>query len=187
MPIKNIFLLKFERLTRKIIPYFIVLLLFIIIIENPFWSIIDLEPYSLEISIMDSVIVFFFVADLIFKWMKTRKIRKFLRLYWIDILAVFPFYLIFRAYSLFLGVAGITETAQEIVHETVLVRESKALEEAKVGEEALKEAKPFSRILRASQRILRAMKGRFYLTYKTLIHSEREFRKKHGKKHLKTS
>lgn len=187
MPIKNVFLLKLEKLTHKIIPYLIILLLFIIIIENPFWSIMDLEPYSLEISIMDSVIVFFFVADLIFKWMKTRKIRKFLKLYWIDILAVFPFYLIFRTYSLFLRGAEITETAQEIVHETVLVRESKALEEAKLGEEAIKEAKPFSRILRASQRILRALKGRFYLTYRTLIHSERSFMDRRRKKNLKTS
>jgi len=85
----------FEKFTDKAVPYLAILLALIIIAELTIKEIEHYEPY---ITALDYFIVSFFILDLIFKWLKIRKIKKFIKLYWLDLLAVFPFYLIIRVY-----------------------------------------------------------------------------------------
>lgn len=178
---------EFEHFTDHIIPYLVVLLAIVLILENPFWTLVHLEEYEPWITIFDSVIVFFFVVDLVFKWFKTRNIRKFFRLYWLDIVAVFPFYLAFRAYAQIVGVFRVgeelSETAQKLAHEAVLLREARMLREAEeVAKEArlAREANIVSRSIRSVQRLLRALRGRFYTSHRALVAVHEQHKRDHA-------
>ena len=82
---------KLEHIIDKSIPYFVLILFFIIIIRSFFK---DFEAkHHLWIQIADITIIAVFTIDLIFKFVRVRKIKKFVRTYWLDIIAIFPFYL----------------------------------------------------------------------------------------------
>lgn len=85
---------KLEYFTDRIIPYLLVLLAGVLIVEF-FFKDVSKEYYSL-ISIADMLIIFFFALDLAYKFNRIRKLKLFLKKYWLDIIAVFPFFLIFR-------------------------------------------------------------------------------------------
>ena len=129
------FLEKLERFVDRVIPYLIVLLIGVVIIDVFFHD--TSITYATPLFILDSVIVGFFVVDLIFKYRRVRNIPRFLRLYWLDIMAVLPFFLILR---LFEEVLLLSETSTSVLRNlfhTGLILE----EEAAAGSEASKIAK----------------------------------------------
>ena len=165
---------EFEHFTDHIIPYLVIALAIILLLENPFWTLVHLENYEPWITVFDSLIIFFFVADLVFKWIKTQNVRKFLKLYWLDIVAVFPFYLGFRAYTelagfFFIG-EEVTEAGQKVAHEAVLLREARAA----------RQARSVGRNIRIGQRLARAFKGRFYASHKALLSVHSRHKKDHS-------
>jgi hypothetical protein len=177
---------EFEHFTDHVIPYLVIALAIVLVLENPFWTLVHLEEYEPWITVFDTLVVFFFVSDLLFKWFKTRDVRKFLQLYWLDIVAVFPFYLAFRAYAQIVGVFRIgeelSETAQKLAHEAVLLREARMFEEAeKVAKEArvAREMGVLGRSIRAVQRLLRAFKGRVYTSHRVLVAIHQEHQRQH--------
>src|SRR3989344_5751490 len=85
---------KIELIVDKIIPYLVFILLLIVIGELLFSE--QIQKYVLWINVAYYFIVGIFVIDLIFKYIRIRNIPKFLRKCWIDIIAVFPFFLLFR-------------------------------------------------------------------------------------------
>lgn len=177
---------EFEHFTDDIIPVLVVLLAIVLILENPFWTLVHLEDYAPWPTVFDTTVVFFFVVDLVFKWFKTRNIRRFFKLYWLDIVAVFPFYLGFRVYAQFAGIfrlgEEISETSQKLAHEAVLLREARMFREAEeVAKEArvAHEAGVVGRSIRAVQRILRVLKGRFYASHRALVAIHKEHRREH--------
>jgi voltage-gated potassium channel len=93
----KLWLHKIERIVDSTIPFFIVILLILILIEIFFNE--AAEPYSAYIDWADRIIIGVFVIDLIFKYLRVRNIPKFFRHYWLDILAVFPFVLFFRIFQ----------------------------------------------------------------------------------------
>src|SRR3989338_4066035 len=153
-PIKQFkgFLGEIERFTDKTIPFWVIVLAIILILDNPFWTILDLEHYQPWVSLVDALIVLFFFIDLIFKWYTVRQWKKFLKIYWLDILAIFPFYLITRA---LITVTALLRVGEEL-RETELVKEARIAEEVK----QLRETKPFIRALRSIQRFLRFIAGK---------------------------
>jgi hypothetical protein len=71
------------------VPYAIIVLLAIIILELGFKPYFFIHQYYL--SFLDKIIILFLVADLVFKCLqKTSKFS------WLDILSLYPFYLLFR-------------------------------------------------------------------------------------------
>src|SRR3989344_2798204 len=88
---------RVELFIDNIIPYSLVLLFALVIVELAFSELI--EPYAIYVTIVDYAIITIFVADLVFKYIKVRRIPTFLRKYWLDILAVFPFFLLFRVFE----------------------------------------------------------------------------------------
>ncbi len=90
----HILLKKLEYFTDRIIPYLLVLLAAVLILEF-FFKEAAQKYYSL-ISIADMIIIFFFALDLAYKFNRVRKLKLFLKKYWLDIIAVFPFFLVFR-------------------------------------------------------------------------------------------
>lgn len=159
-------LAQIEVLIDRSIPYLLVLLTALIIIDFTHWG----EQYHGVIVWADSFIVAFFVADLAFKWRRTRDVLKFVKWYWIDIVAVFPFYAVFRLYRE-VFVAG--EQAQKMLHEAVLLRETKLLREAEMTK-LLREGK----FVRAFARGLRLLRARWYVAHGKLSGASEALRKR---------
>jgi len=142
---------KIEKVVDHIIPYMLLLLLVIIILEIFFKEFVEhhhLHPYIL---VADYIVIAVFVADLIFKWIRIRNVPKFLKRCWLDILAVFPFFLFFRAFEAMAGVgAGLTETSsaiQKVLHEGVEIEK----EGAKVLEVIEKEGARAGKVTRSAR------------------------------------
>ncbi len=102
---------KVEHFIDKLIPY-LVLILFVIIIITLFFHNISAK-YAKTIHLADTIIISVFIIDLIFKFIRVRKIKKFIRLYWIDIIAVFPFYLLIRVIEEIYLLFRLSDTIQE--------------------------------------------------------------------------
>ena len=140
---------KIEVIVDKLIPLLLAILLLIIVIEFGFHEFA--EKYHTIIEILDWIIVSGFILDLIFKYNRIRNIPKFLRAAWIDILAVFPFFLVFRVLEGFL-VFEASETltkGQKIVHVGVeLEKEVKVVKEVGRAEHFSKFLRPIARSFR---------------------------------------
>ena len=137
------------------IPFMLVLLGVLIVLE--FTELID--PHHGFILGLDYFIIAFFVADLAFKWYHVHDALKFIKLYWIDLLAVFPFYTLYRLYSYTAEVVLATERTQKLAHEAALLKETKVIQEAERSARLIKEG----RFIRVFARILRVLRARWYL------------------------
>jgi len=99
---------KAELLIDKIIPYLLVLLFFVIIGEIFFAH--EIEPYRVFVSVLDGFIIFIFVIDLSFKYVRIRNFPKFFRSYWLEIIAIFPAFLILRVMEEFVIIVKLEES-----------------------------------------------------------------------------
>ena len=133
--------LKGEELIDRSIPLLVLILLVIIVVDLFFHH--EAEPYHLYIEIADWLIIGVFTVDLAFKYNRVRDVPEFVRRYWIDILAVFPFYLVFRvidSMAIIAGMAEMIEGTQPLFHE--------AAEIEKAGSKVAREAEATGKIAR---------------------------------------
>ena len=128
------FIKKIEHLTDRVIPYLLILLAIILTLEFGFKT--KAEEYYTYIVIADVIIIFFFSLDLIFKYNRVRKFKPFIKRYWLDIIAVFPFFLLFRLIEealLFFRVSQEVSEGQKFLHLGVeaekIAKEERALRE----------------------------------------------------------
>ena len=117
----------------KSIPWLVLLLLVVIVAELGFHE--QAAPYKTYLDTIDYFVIAVFVVDLAFKYNRVRRVPKFIRLYWLDILVVFPFFLVFRLIENFLVLLLSTETVvetQRIAHIGVEIEKetSKLIREA---------------------------------------------------------
>jgi len=115
---------KVEYWVDKLIPYSLVLLLVVIILELFFTDFVHHNHLEGTLANIDAGIILLFLMDLYFKWIRIRKIPKFLRRCWLDIIAVFPFILFFRLLEEVINIArfgDIFKKVQSVLHETVEV------------------------------------------------------------------
>lgn len=145
----------------KAIPYLLVLLLVLIVLEVFYHSLI--EHYLLWVDVADYVIIGFFLVDIGFKWRRAKDFKQFLKTSWLDILAVVPFYLIFRLFEEIVVISRVGETlgtGQKILHEGLEVEK----EVTKVASEVEKSGKIsrtrlFVRFIKPLQRTPRFLKA----------------------------
>ena len=168
------FLEKIEVLVDRIIPYALVLLIILIVVEFT----IDTKPYEVIFGIIDESILVLFIVDLIFKYHRVKTTMEFFKKYWLEIIAAFPFYLIIRVYAEVVELSRGVEEAQKILHGTTLIKEGRLLEESrnlKIFEEEVRLAKEarFFRTLRVAQRTLRFFAAKIWLTKEMLLHHSR--------------
>ena len=104
----KVWLHKIEHIVDKSIPYLLILLLFVIIGEIFFSH--KIEPYRMFVSVIDSFIIFVFVIDLIFKYIRIRNFPKFFKNYWLEIIAIFPAFLILRVMEEFAIIVKLEES-----------------------------------------------------------------------------
>lgn len=157
---------KAEVFVDRSIPYLIIVLAIIIIIELFFDALY--ESYSLLFRALDMIVVSFFVVDLYFKYQRIKNFKKFLKTCWLDILAVFPFVLLFRMIEeglLLFRVSKEVGEVQSIMHTAVELRKTGILSEtAKLAEEVERTGKisrttEFFKILKPLQRFPRLLKA----------------------------
>lgn len=130
---------QIEIIVDKSIPYLVLLLLFIIIGEFAFHNF--MQEHRTLVNISDYVIVGFFVIDLAYKFYRIRNVKLFFKKYWLEVIAVFPFILIFRLFEeLFIvfRLTGPIEEGQKVLHsvaeigrigdEQKIIRELQSLE-----------------------------------------------------------
>jgi len=162
-----------EQLVDRAVPYMLGLLAILIIVEFTHVA----EQYHDFIVQIDYFIVSFFIIDLCFKWYHTREVLKFIKLYWIDIIAVFPFYTVFRVYAAASEAFAAGESVQKFLHEAVLVRETKLLRETEYAAKFAKEG----RLVRLFARGLRVLRARWYVAHWHLQKVSKGYRKQHSR------
>ncbi|MBI5871797.1 hypothetical protein HZB88_01805 [archaeon] len=123
---------KMELFVDRIIP-FVIFVLFIIIVVELFFPQTG-ERYHNIITIADAAIIFIFALDLVFKYIRIRKIPKFIKTCWLDIIAIFPFFLLFRVIErvvILAEISGSIKQFQMLFHEGMEIEK----ETAKIFEE----------------------------------------------------
>lgn len=175
---------KVEKVVDYLIPPAVIVLFAVIIIE--LFMADFAAKYSLWITIADYCVLFVFLLDVIFKYIRIKPFKRFLRESWIDILVVFPFGLIFRAFEGIFNIfiAGeIVEGGQKIVHETLEI-EKEASVIVKEAESTGKIARTtrFARFIRPFTRAPRILKAFSFHERPTGHHYPHE---KEHKKHIK--
>lgn len=152
---------KIEVFVDKIIPFLLLILLVLIIGEIGYRSF--MEEHRIIIDIIDGFIVFVFVLDLIFKYLRIRNLPKFLRASWIDIIAIFPFFLLFRLFGGLFGLFEAGETVgktQKIVHVGFGIEKEigSALKEGGALVKEASRAEKFEKFLRPISKTIRISK-----------------------------
>jgi len=135
---------KVERVIDYAIPVATVALIIVIVAS----FLTNLEQYEPIPTIVDYSILAIFLLDLGFKWNHVRKLKKFVKLYWLDIIAVFPFYLLTRSFFAATQLLG-GELPGEVLHTLTGLKETEVLREA--------EAVRAARGVKLSQRVFRAV------------------------------
>ncbi len=145
---------KLEHIIDKSIPYIVILLFIIIVISLAFKEIA--ETYHLYIEIADYLIIGIFSIDLIFKFIRVKKVKKFIRSYWLDIIAIFPFYLFLRAFEEIFYLFRFSERLQEgqsMLHAGLELKEISATE------------KETARIIREAEKMGKFSRSRFAVRF----------------------
>lgn len=116
-----------ERNNSKIIPYAIVVLMIIIVVELLLKDMA--EKYHLLIEIIDYLVIVVFAIDLGFLAKKAKSTKFFFKHYWLDILAVLPIDLLLkfvtRFYTFFVSAERVG-LGQNILHESLEVSKATA-------------------------------------------------------------
>jgi hypothetical protein len=150
---------KIEVIVDKSIPYLLILLLVLIVGE--IWFGHEIEPYRIIVSLVDGAIIFIFVLDLIFKYMRIKKFPKFFRKYWFEIIAVFPAFLVLRIIEEFAYIAGLGEAMRASLPQVLKIqKEGKVLvgeiERTRLGISRLRYFSRFARPLSRFPRFFEA-------------------------------
>jgi len=150
-----------EVIVDKLIPFLLIILAAIIIVELTSDKLA--EKYHTYIQIFDYFLITTFIIDLGFKYHRIRNIPQFIRECWLDIIAIFPFFIVFRFFEGLLGILGISEAtvqAQKVLHVGVGVEKEIAAtvkEGSRVAEEVSR-AEKLTKYIRAGARSLRLLK-----------------------------
>ena len=155
---------KMETLVDKTVPYALVLLMIIIAIEVFFKDFA--HQYHSYLIAMDYAVISVFVVDLGFKYIHSRTNTGFVKKNWLDIIAVFPFIIMFRVFEELILLARIERgvgEAQAVLHTGVGI-EKEVSKAARLEKEVLAGSKfsrtaKFARELRIISRFPRLAKA----------------------------
>lgn len=165
-----------EYYNRKLIPSAIVLLLLLIIAEL-FVHVED--PQLLAwIHFADAVVIAIFVVDLIFLAFQAKTATFFFRRYWLDIIAIFPFNLMFELVSRLSRLVGLGErvaVGQAIFHEGLEARKI-ITEEGKLSK-LIRPLRIGVRVLRVVAKTRLFSRGKQLLPTRQAVHSQKKKKK----------
>lgn len=136
---------KLEIFVDSLIPLVIILIIAITIAEVFFSKFI--QPYYWIVDIVDLAIIWVFVIDLGFKFKHAKSIPDFLKHYWFYIIAIFPFFLIFRLIEKFYQISTLSSGSTLLIGRYI----ASLLTEARIAKFA-----ELFRFLGVSTRLIRA-------------------------------
>ncbi len=125
---------KAEKVVDEIIPLLLLAFLAVIVLETIFAK--DAERFRHEIDLFDTALISVLAADLFFKYERIKSVPKFIAKYWIQIIAVMPFFIVFRLLE-YLQLTEFAATGTKLINETTMIGKGPALiirEAAKSGE-----------------------------------------------------
>ena len=99
---------KLEVFVDKLIPLLLLVLILIVVGEFIFHEF--MVENMLYVEIIDGFIIFVFILDLIFKYKRSKNLPNFIRASWLEIIAIFPFFLVFRLFEGIFGLFTVSET-----------------------------------------------------------------------------
>ena len=138
---------KIEVIVDGLIPPILAALLIIIVGELFFSQ--QLAWYKHYADLFDGFVVLIFAADLGFKYERIRKLPKFLKKYWLQVIATIPFFLVFRLLDFF-NLADFIQKGQAFAHEEGVAATTAITIEKEVGAIA-KEASKAGEISRTAK------------------------------------
>ena len=113
------FLESFQFIVDRVVPFSLVLLFTSVLLQFLYPD--TLEQYYDFFNFLDWSIITLLILDLLFKFKKTSNTKKFIKKYWLEILATVPFFLILRTFEgLAISVAFLTREAVKIPVESAL-------------------------------------------------------------------
>jgi len=86
---------KLENSVDASIPYLVLLLVGVVALELAAPDV----AHTPLVQAVDALVIAVFVVDLLLKYARHEEVEHFIKKYWIDIIAVFPFFLFFRSLS----------------------------------------------------------------------------------------
>ncbi len=110
---------KTEKIVDAAIPVLLIVFLFVIAVEIFFPQ--EIEPFKNHIDIFDTTLILLFALDLFFKYQRMMNFPKFIKKYWLQIIAIVPFYAVFRVME-YLQLAELASKGGQFVNETQFVR-----------------------------------------------------------------
>lgn len=149
---------KIEVIVDESIPYLIVLLIFII--GGEFFFPEELKPYGAAVSVIDGFIVFVFILDLYFKYIRLNDAKIFFRKYWLEIISLLPVFLVFRLFERLIPLANAGERVQSSIHNALeMEREGKLIvrEVERAGQ--ISRVRVLTRLVRPLARIPRLIRA----------------------------
>ena len=175
---------KLEYIIDKLIPWMIILLLAILLGEFFFEEFIEHHHLHPWIVGGDILVIIVFIVDLVFKYIRVRNIKTFVKKFWLEILAVFPFILFFRFFE---GIFTFFIAEQTLKHSQSILHESVEIE--KSASKFIREAEKVHKIsrTRAITRFIRplARLPRFLKYVPRMINYLKFYEKPTGKHHHK--
>jgi len=166
---------KIEHFNARLIPYALVVLLILIIVE----LFVKIENHYLETGkiITDYAIIVIFVIDLIFLAIRAKNAKFFFTNYWLDIIAVFPFAIIFGILEEFYR--GIAAAERLVIGQAVL-------HESLEAEKIIAKESRVVRLIKIGPKMLRVItKSRLFTTFRHHRHKKDSDRKVNSTKHKK--
>ncbi|MBI2133496.1 hypothetical protein HYU11_02325 [Candidatus Woesearchaeota archaeon] len=139
---------KAEKIVDDALPLLLVLFILVVALEVLFPE--ETKPFQDHIDLFDTILILVFASDLFFKYERMHNFKKFLSKYWLQIIAIIPFYAVFRMLE-YLELADLASRGGKFVNQTqfmrgpaLLIREAEKVEGISRTEKLLK-FKPLSR------------------------------------------
>ena len=152
---------QIEVMVDAVIPYLLIVLAVLLLGEM--LTPRTLTPYANAIEVFDWFVISCFAIDLTFKYRRVRNIPKFIRRYWLDIIATLPVFLVLRTIEEMARLGKLLqfqaqlEQPQVIVHEGLMIQRQV---QRIVGEaERFGELSRFERFGRWMERAPRFLRG----------------------------
>ncbi len=122
---------QFEVIIDKLVPY--VLFFVLIAFLGEFFFPVFFHPYEKMIFYMDVILVTSVLGiDLLFKYHHTKKHEGFFKKHWIDVLAVLPFFLVFRVFEEFILIARFIPLETTVKETQAITHELRGFREARI-------------------------------------------------------
>ncbi len=149
------YLKKVEKITDALVVPSLLAILVIVVLELFFGEIA--HDYHGIIVVADNVVISIFVLDVLFKLYRASTWEGFLQNHWLEIIAIMPFFLVFRLVEGFFIAVDIVDIGQHTAHLAEGARSSRFAEFFRTSE--LGRSTRFGRFIRAFSRAPRFAKA----------------------------